>query len=116
MTDKKFDCVFIATDSNGINKVRFANGYEKRLAVFARDNFTVSYSEQFDKALTKQEILDNIDENNLSEQDFVAYQNACKAVNRANTDEQDVLDAIDSKVVFQNILNRKTEQDQLLSV
>ena len=116
MTDKMFDCVFIATDSNGVNKVRFANGYEKRLSVFKRDNFIVSYSEQFDNVLTKQQILDNIDENMLSEQDFVAYQNAYKMINRANTDEQDVLNAIDSKVVFQNILARKeTEQQDLIA-
>jgi len=114
MNEKLFDCYFIATDSNNVCKVRFANDYEKRKQVLLRDKFTYNEyaTDKFDRKMTKLEILDSIDENELNEIEFNAYQNAYKAINRANTDEQDVLNAIDSKVVFQNILARKeVEQD-----
>lgn len=75
---KLFNCVFIAKDSNNVNKVRFANNLEKRKQTLLRDNFVISYSNSFDKQLTKEEILDRIDENQLSVEDFVAYTNARK--------------------------------------
>ena len=111
MTEKLFDCYFIATDRHNVCKVRFANDYDKRKKVLMRDNFTYNEyaSDKFDRKMSKREILSLIDENELNEIEFVAYQNAVKALNRAETDEQDVLNAIDSQTVFNNILSRKQE-------
>lgn len=100
MTDKLFDCVFIAKDRNQVNKVRFANDYDKRKLILDRDQFTISYSDKFTEKLTKEQILERIDENELSEQDFVAYQNALKTINKQKTTVKDV---------FSAILSRKTE-------
>lgn len=107
MTDKLFDCVFIARDSKNVNKVRFANDYDKRKLVLERDKFTITYSDKFDSKLTKEQILEHIDENELSEDDFVAYQNMLKSINKSKTEVKDVLAAI---------LNRKTDNTETQTV
>ena len=91
---KLFDCVFIAKDVNQVNKVRFANDYDKRLYVLERDKFVITYKDKFDEKLTKEQILDRIDENDLSEEDCIAYVNARKSLNKAKTSVKDVFAAI----------------------
>lgn len=96
MSEKMFDCYFIATDSKNRTKVRFANDYEKRKQVLLRDRFTFNdyASDKFDRQLTKEEILDQIDENELNEVEFQAYQQARSVLNKNKTTAQDILDAI----------------------
>lgn len=107
MSDKLFDCYFIATDSNNITKVRFANDYNKRKLVLERDKFTILSSDKFESKLTKEQILEEIDENHLSEVELAAYINARKIINKSKTTFEDVRLAI---------LSRKTETTETQSV
>lgn len=97
MSDKLFDCYFIATDSNNITKVRFANDYNKRKLVLERDKFTILSSDKFLSKLTKEQILEEIDENHLSEVELEAYINARKIINKKKTTFEDVRLAILSR-------------------
>lgn len=97
MSEKLFDCYFIATDSKNITKVRFANDYDKRMSVLLRDKFTILSSDKFDTKLTKEQILEQIDENDLSEVELQAYVNARKSVNKSKTTFEDVRLAILSR-------------------
>lgn len=97
MTDKLFDCYFIATDSKNVTKVRFANDHDKRMYVLLRDKFTILSSDKFDRQLTKEQILDLIDENDLSELEFEAYKHARKLLNKNKTTFEDVRLAILSR-------------------
>jgi len=103
MSDKLFDCYFIATDSNNVTKVRFANDYDKRKLVLMRDKFTILSSDKFESKFTKEQILEQIDENDLSDVEMQAYVNARKAMNKKKTTFEDVRLAI---------LSRKTEQQE----
>ena len=96
-SEKLFDCVFIAKDKNNVNKVRFANDYDKRLVVLNRDKFTITYSDKFESKMTKEQILESIDENILSEDDMNAYVNARKSLNKQKTKVTDVFAAILSR-------------------
>lgn len=100
MNEKLFDCYFIATDSNNVTKVRFANDYNKRKLVLERDKFTILSSDKFESKITKEMILEYIDENNLSDLEMQAYVNARKAINKKKTTFEDVRLAI---------LNRKED-------
>lgn len=106
-TEKLFDCYFIATDSNNVTKVRFANDYDKRKLVLERDKFTILSSDKFESKLTKEQILEEIDENHLSEIELKAYINARKIINKKKTTFEDVRLAI---------LSRKTENTETQSV
>ena len=106
MSEKLFDCYFIATDRNNVTKVRFANDHDKRMKVLLRDKFTVLSSDKFESKLSKEEILDEIDENHLSEIEFQAYRQAHKVLNKKKTSAEDVLNAIRDRA-------RITQQDQV---
>ena len=107
MLEKLFDCYFIATDSKNRTKVRFANDHDKRLAVLVRDKFNILSSDKFESKLTKEQILDEIDENELSEIEFEAYKQARKILNKNKTSADDVLNAIRDRA-------RLTQQDQVI--
>jgi len=94
MTEKLFDCYFIATDSKNRTKVRFANDHDKRLAVLVRDKFNILSSDKFESKLSKEEILEQIDENELSEIEFEAYKQARRILNKNKTSAEDVLNVI----------------------
>lgn len=94
MTEKLFDCYFIATDSKNRTKVRFANDYDNRKKILLRDQFTILSSDKFDRQLTKEEILDEIDENELNETEFEAYKQARGILNKNKTSAEDILNAI----------------------
>jgi len=106
MSDKLFDCYFIATDSKNRTKVRFANDHDKRLAVLVRNKFTILSSDKFESKLSKEEILDEIDENTLTEIEFEAYKQARRVLNKNKTSAEDVLNAIRDRA-------RITQQDQV---
>lgn len=113
MSDKLFDCVFIASDSKNVKKVRFANDYAKRLNVLKRDKFTIHYdfdlTRLFDRKLTKQEIIDFLysTEAKVDVNDEDAIDNAQATINKAKTKVTDV---------FAAILSRKTENTETQSV
>lgn len=94
MTEKLFDCYFIATDSKNRTKVRFANDHDKRMQILLRDNFKILSSDKFESKMSKEEILDEIDENELCEVQFEAYKQARKVLNKNKTTAQDILNAI----------------------
>lgn len=106
MTEKLFDCYFIATDSKNRTKVRFANDHDKRMQVLLRDQFKILSSDKFDRQLSKEEILDEIDENELSEVEFEAYKQARKVLNKNKTSTEDILNAIRNRA-------RIDQQDQV---
>lgn len=108
MTEKLFDCYFIATDSKNRTKVRFANDYEKRKQVLLRDRFTFNdyASDKFESKMSKEEILDEIDENELNEVEFEAYKQARKILNKNKTSAEDILNAIRNRA-------RLDQQDQV---
>lgn len=94
MKDKLFDCYFITTDSNNVTKVRFANNHDKRQSVLVYHKHNILSSDKFETRLSKEEILDRIDENELSEIEFDAYKQARKVLNKNKTSTQDILSAI----------------------
>jgi serine/threonine protein phosphatase PrpC len=106
MSEKLFDCYFIATDSNNVTKVRFANDHDKRMQVLLRDKFIILSSDKFESKMSKEEILDEINENDLSEVEFEAYRQARKVLNKNKTSAEDVLNAIRDRA-------RITQQDQV---
>jgi hypothetical protein len=106
MSEKLFDCYFIATDSKNVTKVRFANDHDKRLIVFTRSKFTILSSDKFDTQMSKEQILDQIDENELSEIEFEAYKQARKILNKKKTSAEDVLNVIRDRA-------RIAQQDQV---
>ena len=106
--EKLYDCVFIATDSNNVKKVRFANDLSKREQVLKRDNFTIQYSYSFDRKLSKQEIIDflNSDVAQVDVNDEDAIDEAQAKLNKAKTQVKDV---------FAAILSRKQETDEVIA-
>ena len=107
MSEKLFDCYFIATDSKNVTKVRFANDHDKRMQVLLYNKFTILSSDKFDAKLSKEEILEQIDENTLTEIEFEAYKQARRVLNKKKTSAEDVLNAIRDRA-------RITQQDQVL--
>jgi len=97
MSDKLFDCYFIATDSKNVTKVRFANDYDKRKYVLLRDKFTILSSDKYESKLSKEQILEQIDENDLSDVEMQAYVNARSIINKKKTTFEDVRLAILSR-------------------
>ena len=100
MSEKLFDTVIIASDSKQRNKVRFCNDLAKRLETLKRDNFTVTFSKQFDQQYTKRELLDKLTDilETLSEDDRDAIDEAYEMFARrskATTKLSDVMKAID---------------------
>jgi ATP-dependent Zn protease len=106
MTEKLFDCYFIATDSKNRTKVRFANDHDKRMQVLLHNHFKILSSDKFESKMSKEEILDEIDENELCEVQFEAYKQARKILNKNKTSAEDILDAIRSRP-------RLDQQDQI---
>ena len=106
MTEKLFDCYFIATDSKNRTKVRFANDHDKRMQVLLRDQFKILSSDKFTEKLSKEQILDSINEDDLDEVEFEAYRQARSMLNKNKTSAEDILDAIRSRA-------RIDQQDQV---
>ena len=107
MSEKLFDCYFIATDSKNVTKVLFDNDHDKRMQVLLYNKFTILSSDKFESKMSKEEILDEINENDLSEIEFEAYKQARKVLNKNKTSAEDVLNAIRDRA-------RITQQDQVL--
>jgi crotonobetainyl-CoA:carnitine CoA-transferase CaiB-like acyl-CoA transferase len=100
MSNKLFDSVIIASDNKQRNKVRFCNDLAKRLEILKRDNFTVTFSKQFDQQYTKRELLDKLNDilEQLSEDDRDAIDEAYELFARRNvatTKLSDVMQVID---------------------
>lgn len=103
MDTKIYDCVMIATDKNNVNKVRFANNFVRRVKILQRDNFTIHYALQFENKMTKRELLDKIDYNNLNEDLQEVVDDAYEILKRSNEKKTSVND------VFAAILARKND-------
>lgn len=96
MSEKLFDCVFIASDSKQRKKVRFANDHDKRMKVLNRDKFVVHYSKSFDQKMTQESILEYLDEHcDIDDQDTV--DEAIARLNKNKTTFEDVRLAILSR-------------------
>jgi hypothetical protein len=106
MTEKLFDCYFIATDNKNRTKVRFANDHDKRMQILLRDQFKILSSDKFTEKLSKEQILDSINEDDLDEVEFEAFKQARSMLNKNKTSAEDILDAIRSRA-------RIDQQDQV---
>jgi arsenate reductase-like glutaredoxin family protein len=97
--EKLFDCVFIATDRNKVQKVRYANDMKKREKVLKRDNFTIEYQHSFDTKMTKRQIIDFLKsiEANVDINDEETVLNAERSLNKSDTTVRDILDVIRSR-------------------
>ena len=106
MTEKLFDCYFIATDSKNRTKVRFANDHDKRMQILLRDQFKILSSDKFTEKLSKEQILDSINEDDLDEVEFEAFKQARSMLNKNKTSAEDILNAIRNRA-------RLDQQDQV---
>ncbi len=87
MTEKLYDSVIIASDKNGVNKLRYCNNLNKRLEVLKRDNFTVHETIVLPRHMTKREIVDTLltmQHERLCDSDRTAVENAMKVLKRKN--------------------------------
>jgi len=103
MSNKLYDCVIIASDKQGTNKVRFANNLSERVKILQRDNFTIHYALKFDNKMNKRELLDKVDYNNLNEDLQEVVDSAYEVLKRSNEKKTSVSD------VFAAILARKND-------
>lgn len=101
MTTKLYNAIIIASDSKNRNKVRFTNDLTNRITILQRDNFNITFTKQFDRAMTKNELLDQISDNEVSDDDFAAIQSSYDTMKRINISKTSVDD------VFSAILSRK---------
>lgn len=103
---KLYNAIIIAKDNYGRNKVRFTNDLTNRITILQRDNFNITFTKQFDTALTKNQLLDQIRDDEVSDSDYEAVQNAYETQKRINMSKTTVDD------VFSAILSRKQNTEQ----
>lgn len=101
MTTKLYNAIIIASDNKNRNKVRFTNDLTNRITILQRDNFNITFTKQFDRAMTKNELLDQISDSEVSDDDFAAIQSSYDTMKRINVSKTSVDD------VFSAILSRK---------
>ena len=113
MNEKLYDSVIIASDSKDNNKVRFCNDLAKRVKILQRDKFTIHDTIEFDRKMTKREIVDYLLERQHErkcDEDREAVDNALDMLKRKNQRTTSFDD------VRRAILSRKSDETSELVI